>query len=40
MFYRIISSLSQEQVEDIITQFEKELAKQANGTTFILYMYK
>ena len=31
MLYRILSSLSEEQVEDILKQFEKEVFKQAKG---------
>ena len=31
MLYRILSSLSEEQVEDVLKQFEKEVFKQAAG---------
>ena len=35
MLYRIISSLSDEQVDDVFTQFEKEIFKHKIGT----YLY-
>ena len=31
MLYRIISSLNEEQVEDLLTQFEKQIIHHANG---------
>ena len=40
MLYRILSSLSEEQVEDILKQFEKEVAKQAKGIARAEYQYK
>lgn len=31
MLYRILSGLSEEQVDDVLKQFEKEVIKQASG---------
>ena len=31
MLHRIITNLSQEQLEEVLTKFEKEIIKQANG---------
>ena len=31
MLYRILSSLNEEQVDDVLKQFEKEIIKQAAG---------
>ena len=38
MLYRIISSLNEEQVEDLLTQFEKKIFNQAKGNLNLIHI--